>query len=153
MFFERLKKACFDKGITVSRLLRELGFSSSSVTYWRKGSVPKIDKLVKISQYLDVSVEYLIEGGIHGVPYSSNTVSKSLINENRIGETDSACYNLDNGQKSSDTSRELGRLEGRIEELEKKIAEYKKIIEDRDSQLRDIIEKMAEQKNHGKKKQ
>jgi len=129
MFFERLEKACFDKKISVSRLLVELGFSTSSVTYWRKGSMPKIDKLVKISEYLGVPIDYLIEDETHGVSYRSDTGRES----DRISEP----YLI--------TDRELGRLEGRIEELEKKNAEYKEIIEKRDSQLRGVMEKMADQ--------
>jgi transcriptional regulator with XRE-family HTH domain len=133
MFFDRLEKACFDKKISVSRLLRELGFSTSSVTYWGKGSMPKIDKLVKISEYLDVPINYLIEGETQGAFYGSDTGREYA----RTGES---C-----GSRSSITDRELGRLEGRIEELEKKNAEYKEIIETRDNQLRDVIDKIAGQ--------
>jgi transcriptional regulator with XRE-family HTH domain len=61
MFFDRLEKACFNKKLSVSRLLRDLGYSTSSTTYWRKGSVPKIEKLLKIAEYLGVPVDYLIQ--------------------------------------------------------------------------------------------
>ena len=138
MFFERLEKACFDKKISVSRLLRELGFSTSSVTYWRKGSMPKIDKLVKLSEYLDVPISYLIEGETQAFAYSSNDTEK-LSATGRTGEINNNLYS----SKSSITDRELGRLEGRIEELEKKNTEYKEIIENRDNQLRNVVDKMA----------
>ena len=144
MFFERLEKACFDKKISVSRLLRELGFSTSSVTYWRNGSMPKIDKLVKISEHLGVPIDYLIEGEALGGPYKSDGIEKSSAagrEPGRIGEP----YGSDGIKKSSITDRELGRLEGRIEELEKKNAEYKKIIDDLTSQLRNVTERMVEQ--------
>lgn len=148
MFFERLKKACFDKKISVSRLLRELGFSTSNVTYWRKGSIPKIDRLIKISEYLDIPVEYLIEGGVHGVPYSSGGAERSSIDSSEPGRPVKAHSVPDSSygtEKSSTTDRQLGRLEGRIEELEKKNTEYKETIDNLAEQLRNTMEKMTEQ--------
>ena len=143
MFFERLQKACFDKKISVARLLRELKFSSSSATYWRKGSIPKIDKLVKISERLGIPVEYLIEGGKHGVPYSSNDIETPSIESSEPGRPHNP-YRSGNTEKSSTAERELGRLEGRIVELEKKNAEYKEIIDNLTNQLRSVTERMVE---------
>ncbi|MCL2689655.1 MAG: helix-turn-helix domain-containing protein [Chitinispirillia bacterium] len=129
MFFERVEKACFEKKISIARLLRELKFSSSSATYWRRGSIPKIDKLIKISEYFGIPVEYFIEGGVNGVPYSSENFEKSTLASSEPAKRSGKPYFYDNTEKPSISEREIGRLEGRIEELEKKNAEYKEIIE------------------------
>lgn len=144
MFFELLKRACFDKRISVSRLLQDLGLSKSSVTYWRNGSKPTIDKVIKISERLDIPIEYLLEGEMSGGSYCSASVQK-LSAAGRVGEARRAPYGSTGNEKSSVTEHELGRLMGRIEELERKNAEYKEIIENGDNQLCETIEKIAEQ--------
>jgi len=149
MFFTRLKKACNNKEISVSKLLRELKFSSSSVTYWkRKGTIPKGEKLVKIAEYLDVTVDYLTRGETGSTTNNYNETEKypvTVRESGRLSEPQRAPYNSNGIENSSITGRELGRLEGRIEELEKKNAEYKEIIENLSNQLRNVTEKMTEQ--------
>ena len=54
MFFERLETICSRKGITVSSLVKALGLSTSKVTAWKNGTVPKGDILVKIADYFAV---------------------------------------------------------------------------------------------------
>jgi len=147
MFYERLKRACQDKDISVSQLLSTLGFSTSNGTYWRKGVIPKGEKLLEIAKYLEVSVDYLIRGEAYYKP--DNTVREFV----RVGEKRVLPYGSDDNQKITVTDRELGRLEGRIEELEKKNAEYKEIIEIRDKQLCNVIEKMSEQVERMSKQQ
>ena len=60
MFYERLKTICLRNGITVSSLVKALGLSTSKVTAWKNGSVPKGENLVKIADYFDCSVDYLL---------------------------------------------------------------------------------------------
>ena len=38
----------------------ELGLSTATATYWKKGTIPKIDALIKLSDYFNVSIDYLI---------------------------------------------------------------------------------------------
>ena len=55
-FSEILQK----KGVSVYRMCKETGISQSTITHWKNGNyVPKIDKLIKIADYLGVSVEML----------------------------------------------------------------------------------------------
>lgn len=60
MFYERLENLCVKNGITVSSLVKALGLSTSKVTAWKNGTVPKGEILVMIADYLDVSVDYLL---------------------------------------------------------------------------------------------
>jgi transcriptional regulator with XRE-family HTH domain len=49
------------KGITAYRMAADLGFPQSTVSEWLAGAyVPKADKLLRITEYLDVPVEELI---------------------------------------------------------------------------------------------
>jgi transcriptional regulator with XRE-family HTH domain len=41
---------------------KELGISSASFTKWKNGSTPTVDALIKLSEYFDVSIDYLVFG-------------------------------------------------------------------------------------------
>lgn len=57
--FDKLLKK---KGITPYRAAKEIGISSVVFTDWKKGkSSPKVDKLIKIANYLGVTLEELIK--------------------------------------------------------------------------------------------
>lgn len=61
MFYERLTKLCSDNNISLTTLVqRELKMSVSNVTKWKEGKVPKIDTVMKIATYFNVSTDYLI---------------------------------------------------------------------------------------------
>lgn len=56
------------KNTNVSTVLKALELSTSKMTAWKKGSVPSGDILVKLADYFDVSVDYLLERT--DIPYS-----------------------------------------------------------------------------------
>lgn len=60
MFFDILKNACLLHNTTPTGLVKELGLSSSKVTAWKNGSVPNGEILVKLADYLNCSVDYLL---------------------------------------------------------------------------------------------
>jgi transcriptional regulator with XRE-family HTH domain len=55
-FSENLNRICRDKGVTVTALLRKMGISTSKVTMWNNGSLPKQEMLVRLAQELHCSV-------------------------------------------------------------------------------------------------
>lgn len=61
-FYDRLKKTCAESGISLSKLLCECEISESAASNWRKGRLPNSAALIKISEYLDVSTDYLLMG-------------------------------------------------------------------------------------------
>lgn len=61
-FYERLRNICGEKNTTVTKMLHEVGLSSANTGYWKKGQLPKGDALLKISEYLNVSVDLLLTG-------------------------------------------------------------------------------------------
>lgn len=58
---ERVKQLCKEKGIPISRLEKELGYANGYISQLRKGIFPS-DRLKEISDYLEVSIGYLMTG-------------------------------------------------------------------------------------------
>ena len=58
--YDRIKELCESQGITVAELERELGFSNSTIRKWGNSTSPSIDKIIKISEYFNVSVDYIL---------------------------------------------------------------------------------------------
>lgn len=58
---ERVKVICKERGIAISRLEKDLGFSNGYIGQLKKGIFPA-DRLKQISDYLNVTIEYLMTG-------------------------------------------------------------------------------------------
>jgi transcriptional regulator with XRE-family HTH domain len=58
--YGRIKSLCYRNGITISQLESQLGFGSSSIKKWEKTSSPSVDKIVKVANYFNVSLDYLM---------------------------------------------------------------------------------------------
>ena len=51
------------RGISSRQLSAKLGLSNSAFTDWKKGKgVPSLSTIVKIAEFLDVSIDYLVYG-------------------------------------------------------------------------------------------
>ena len=74
MFWEQFIQLCNERDIKPNPLAKELGISSGILTRWKSGSLPNTDTLIKISNYFNVSIDYLC-GLVHepktvdGKPY------------------------------------------------------------------------------------
>ena len=55
-FSENLNRICKEKGLTISTVLKKMGVSTSKVTLWNNGSLPKQDMLIRLSKELGCSV-------------------------------------------------------------------------------------------------
>ena len=55
-FSENLNRICKERGTTVSSILKEFGLSTSKVTMWNNGSLPKQEMLLRLADRLDCSV-------------------------------------------------------------------------------------------------
>ena len=58
---QRIKAICKERKIPISRLETDLGFGNAYISGLKKGSVPD-DRLKLISEYLQLSMNYLITG-------------------------------------------------------------------------------------------
>lgn len=59
--YENIKSACDEKGITVSKLCVDLGYSKSNMTNLKKGQATmNSERLARFASYLGVTVDELI---------------------------------------------------------------------------------------------
>lgn len=55
---ERIKEICKERKIPISKLERECGFANAYISQLKKGHLPD-DRLRKVSEYLEVSIDFL----------------------------------------------------------------------------------------------
>ena len=60
MFWTFLYILFLEKKCKPNTVAREIGLSTAIATKWKNGSIPKGDILVKIADYFDCSVDYLL---------------------------------------------------------------------------------------------
>lgn len=73
-FWEIFNDLCNSKGTKPNPVGKKIGVASSTITQWKNGSIPNGETLIKLADYLDCSVDYLL-----GRTSSSNL--KLTINE------------------------------------------------------------------------
>jgi len=71
---ERLKEICRLRGIPLSRIERELGFSNGYFSS-KKGELPP-DRLKMVADYLGVSADFLLYGEERGVFYANEETAQ-----------------------------------------------------------------------------
>lgn len=59
--YENVREAAKEKGYSINRLEKELGFARSYIGKF-KAITPSIDKIQKIADFLDVTTDYLMSG-------------------------------------------------------------------------------------------
>ena len=60
MFFETYNQLCKNIGKSANKVAKELSIASGTVSEWKKGRAPQNSTLLKIAQYFNVSVDYLL---------------------------------------------------------------------------------------------
>ncbi len=61
MFWEKFCSLCESKEKKPNRVCSELDLSSATATKWKNGTLPNAETLIKIADYFDVSVDYLLD--------------------------------------------------------------------------------------------
>ena len=56
---ENIKVLCAERGISIPKLEKILGLSNGSIYNWNK-SFPSVDKVVKVADYFNVSVDFIV---------------------------------------------------------------------------------------------
>lgn len=60
MIYKKIKKICDSKGISISRLEKNCEIGNGTIRGWEKSN-PRIDSLKKVADYLNISIEQLME--------------------------------------------------------------------------------------------
>lgn len=61
--YEIFEQLLNDHGVTAYRVAKETGITTATLTSWKQGKyTPKREKLQKIADYFEVSLEYLMTG-------------------------------------------------------------------------------------------
>lgn len=61
MFYEKYVRLCQQSGKTPNGVAKQLHISSGTVSGWKKGCQPTLDKLDKICVYFNVSPDYFLK--------------------------------------------------------------------------------------------
>ena len=62
-FYERLKQICSNRNITLKALCEQVGINYRTFQNKKfRGLIPTVEELVKMSEHLDVSLDYLLTG-------------------------------------------------------------------------------------------
>lgn len=61
MFIDVLEKELKERNLNLNKLAKGAGIAQSPTSRWKNGSLPSVDALIKICQYLNVSADYLLE--------------------------------------------------------------------------------------------
>lgn len=60
MFWERLCKLCEERKIKPNTVAKAIGLSNAVATGWKNGSIPSGEALIKLADYFDCSVDFLL---------------------------------------------------------------------------------------------
>ena len=56
----QIQTLCNEKGISIWQLANEVGLSNGLIKKWEKSTSPKVTTLIKIAEYFNVSLDYLV---------------------------------------------------------------------------------------------
>lgn len=60
MFWERLIIMCDKHNCKPNTIAKAIGLSTAVATKWKNGTLPNGESLIKIADYLDCSIDYLL---------------------------------------------------------------------------------------------
>lgn len=79
MFFTTLQNRCKEKNIKITPLLLELNLSKGNISKWKVGTLPNGEILIKLADYLDCSIDYLLgRTDVPEVNHRTGLVSNSI---------------------------------------------------------------------------
>lgn len=62
MFYKIFTRLCNNNGLSPTETLKKMDLSTSKLTAWKNGSIPNGTILLLISEFFNVSVDYLLTG-------------------------------------------------------------------------------------------
>lgn len=80
---DSIKRLCKEKDMSIPKLEKEVGLSNGSIYNWNK-SYPSIDKVIKVADYFNITIDELIGRNISSEQQRDNNVI--LAARNKSGE-------------------------------------------------------------------
>ena len=78
---DRIEELLAKKGISRSRMMKDLGFSSGLFSQWKSGfQQPSLKRLMAIADYLGVSLDYLLGEETHTIAATKEEMLIGLFN-------------------------------------------------------------------------
>lgn len=79
MYYENFIELCNKKGVKPGTVARMTGISTATITAWKQDKyTPKQDKLQKIADYFEVSLDNLLNGNIKVVDYTDDHIDEQF---------------------------------------------------------------------------
>lgn len=99
MFWERFYDMCIEKNTKPNPVAKEIGISSGVISKWKTtGALPSGETLIKIADYLDCSVDYLL-----GRETASDSTNISHVSNSVVMHTNRGNHvSISNGASDSD---------------------------------------------------
>lgn len=119
MFWTNFVNLCEKKSMSPNAVCAELGFSKATATHWKKGSKPNGEALIKLAEYFDTTIDYLM--GLSQVKDKEPTI--------RLSNTEAEYLHILNCVKSD---YDKAKLIGYSECYAKTLPSYKSLNNDRD---------------------
>ena len=125
MFWDNFYNACVSRGIKPNPLAKELNIASGSMTSWKNGKIPNGETLLKISEYLGVSVDYLLgrvnePTGYLKVTYPVETPPKELKTGDNVGNNNSSVnINSKENPKFDETTTQVAEMFSKMDIVDK----------------------------------
>ena len=108
-FLDRVKTLCKNKGVSQRKMEQDIGISNGASSKWVSSS-PSIEILQKLSNYFEVSLNYLMTGDVDSdiMPLNKkdeNDIAKRL--ENTLADLDADGALMFSGEPLDEETREL----------------------------------------------
>lgn len=125
MIVERIDRLAKSRNTTIKQVEKDLGFGNGMIGKWAKApKSPPIDKLNKIANYFDVTLEYLIAGEAreNGLPEKG---AKNAPGQKAEGEMLDIETQRELVRQAISNTNDLGELLDMMDAINRKIRELK----------------------------
>lgn len=85
MFWNNFEKLCKLNNIKPNPLAKKIDIASSTVTSWKNGAIPNGETLIKIADYFNVSIDYLLDRTNNPNLTEKNSISQQVTNSSAHG--------------------------------------------------------------------
>ncbi|MDE6500616.1 MAG: helix-turn-helix domain-containing protein [Ruminococcus sp.] len=105
MFYNIFTNLCKEKGLSPTATLQKLNVSTSKLTAWKKGSLPSASILILLSEFFEVSIDYLLIGKetTYDEQFGTGNIHTGNVNNSIIGGHDNKVSGTQDNDKSNDS--------------------------------------------------